>query len=43
MTVFVGRYTTTNFSKEVSVPAGTFQVMVSNNNDYTISGNGNIQ
>ncbi|MEK4297408.1 hypothetical protein [Paenibacillus sp. FSL R5-0914] len=40
--IITGRFTGTNGIKEITVPAGTYEVMISNFNNYTISGNGYI-
>jgi hypothetical protein len=38
--VITGRFTDTNTSIQINVPAGNYQVMIVNHQDYTISGNG---
>lgn len=42
VTLITGRFTGNNETREISVPAGTYEVMISNYNNYTISGNGYI-
>lgn len=38
----VGKYTHTNTSEELVVPAGRYQVQVTNGNSFAVTGNGNI-
>lgn len=40
--VISGKFTHTNTSRELAVPAGTYQVQVTNSSSFAVTGNGNI-